>query len=246
MEVVTVGRRIDYLEFFKMCKKIIDESVKRGAYVNQSCSIHMHVLAANYSKLFDQQEKLGIPKKVSELEREMPEIILANFHQLCRRYQNAITWLTMGLDDPERMTRWEKFRVSVLEISPVVASMSEVKEKVRVHAGGNKYGWVNYNFVDFGNSGDVSRLHIELRTMDGILSPSIVASVACLYYALMIKAVEISKYGLLEVGDKAWMDQAKQAKKAILNNMKDYKEGDRWGSTKNIMKYRDVYIRESI
>ena len=238
LEVITVGRRVDYWEFYKMAKKIIDSAVEKGAYLNERCSIHQHVLASYYGKIPKQEIKVpdGIPTNIKELEKDMPEIILANFHQLCRRYQNAMTWMTMALDTPESMTRWEKFRVSNLEISAVINSMVTVKEKVSRNAGGNKYGWANYNYTDFNKDGFIRRLHVELRVSDGVISPSAVAAMACLYYALMIKAVEISRYGVLEVGDDNWMSRAIEIKNAMLNGVGGY-DGGRFGNTKHLHKY---------
>jgi hypothetical protein len=246
MEVITTGRRVDFWEFFRMSKQIIDESVSRGAYVNERCSIHMHLLGAYYHKLVENGDAVGIPSKINEMEKSMPEVIMANFHQLCRRYQNAITWLTMGLDNPKHMTRWEKYRVSILEISAILGKMQDVAHKVESNSGGNKYGWVNYKYSQFDEKGDVSRFHVELRVMDGILSPSIISAISCLYYALMIKAVEISRYGIMEIGDEEWMGRAKEMKNSILNNMKGWNDGDRFSDTHNAMKYRDSFIRESL
>jgi hypothetical protein len=243
-EVITIGRRIDYWEFYKMSKGIIDSAVSKGAYINERCSIHMHVLTAYYSKLF-KSDDYGVPNQINELERPLPEIVLANFHQLVRRFQNALTWMTMGLNEPERMTRWEKFRVSVLDISAVTHNMQHVKDLVSQHSGGNKYGFVNYNFCNFDNNGDVSRFHIEMRQTDHIQSPSIVAALACLHYALVIKAVEISRYGILEVGDKEWLEHAKKVKETILNNKKNYGDGDRFGHTEKAHKHFDYLRNES-
>jgi len=248
VEVITIGRRVDYWEFFNMAKNIIDTSVTKGAWVNERCSIHMHMLASYYSKLVpDGHGKAnGIPNQISELEKPMPEIIMANLHQLIRRYQNAMTWMMTALDDPKRLTRWEKFRVSVLPISAVLNSMQSVKNQVAEYAGGTKYGWVNYKYTEFNREGDVSRFHIELRALDGVLCPSVVAAIACLYYALIIKAVEISKYGVVEVGDKAWMKQSQKVKEALLNNCKGYGDGDRFGHTENLHKYYDILTEESL
>lgn len=244
-EVITTGRRIDYWEFFKMASNIINESVGRGAYMNERCSIHMHVLASYYGKITDNQERHGIPSKVSEMERELPEIVLANLHQLVRRYQNAMTWMMMGLDEPERMTRWEKFRVSVLPISAATNHMRDVQNKVAHQAGGNKYGWINYNPVEFGPNGNVKRFHVEFRGADGLMAPSAVAAIACMYYALVIKAIEISRYGILEIGDDGWLEKATEVKNALLNNMKGYQDGDRFSDTRNLNKYRAILIEDS-
>lgn len=249
-EVITVGRRPDYWEFFQMSKAIIDLAEENNAYVNERCSIHAHLLASYYGKVAggnvsSKDGGPGVPNQINEMEKDMPEIILANFHQLCRRYQNAMTWIAMGLDEHNRMTRWEKFRVSVLHISAIMNSMQRVVQEVSHHAGGNKYGWVNYNYCQFNNNGSLKRVHVEIRVMDGLMSPSAVAAMSCLYYALMIKAVEISRYGIVEVGDKDWLDKAETIKQTLLNNMKGYQDGDRFGNTSKLAEHYEVLITES-
>ena len=245
-EIITVGRRVDYWEFYKMARNIITLAGDRGAYLNERCSIHMHALASYYGKIVPGQEQMALPTKVNEMERDMPEIILANLHQLTRRYQNAMTWMMMALDEQDRMTRWEKFRVSVLPISAVTQHMCDVKEEVSRQSGGNKYGWINYNQIEFGRDSNLKRFHVEFRAADGMMSPSAVAALACMYYALVIKAVEISRYGVVEVGDQIWSEQANTVKAALLNNMKGYQDNDRFGNTKNLHKYYDILIGESL
>ncbi len=240
VEIITIGRRIDYWEFFNMSKSIIDKSIKLGAYLNERTGSHMHVLASY------QEDSHS-----NEMEKEMPEVILANFHQLCRRYQNAITWMTMALGDPNHMTRWEKFRVSVLGISPVRKNMQAVRNDVSSHSGGSdggKYGWVNYNKIKFCDNGDkITRFHIEMRAADSTLCPSWYAAIACMYYALVIKAVEISRYGLLKIGDEDWMIKAEKMKNIILNNCGDYSETNpRVSNTERVLDYKDYFIEESL
>jgi len=237
VEVITVGRRVDYWEFFKMANKILSTTLKNGGWVNERCSIHMHLLASYYN---------GHEAYYTELEKPVPDLILANFHQLVRRYQNALVWMTMGLSEPERLTRWEKYRVSVLEISALRHRMTDVKQLTYEVSGGNKYAFTNYTNMQYDRSGDATTLHIELRYMDGIVSPSIVAAIACLNHALMIKAVEISRYGLLKMPGQEWFKETKRMKKYILNNMKPYGEGDRFGHTENVLKHKDYYIREAL
>ncbi len=252
IEVITVGRRVDYWEFFKMSKNILDSATSRGAYINERTSIHMHLLASYYGNMFpgdQERQDSGIPNQVNELEKPMPEIILANFHQLCRRYQNGITWMTTGLDNPNRLTRWEKFRVSVLEISAILNKMASVKDLVMSNSGGSaggKYGWVNYVFTTFNKGGDVKRLHLEMRSADCLLSPTAVAATACLYHSMMIKAVEISRYGIVEIGDSEWMDQAKSIKNCLMNNNPESFDSTRFSDTSKLSKYYDILIGESL
>jgi len=233
VEIVTVGRRINYFEFYNMAKRILDEACKYGAYVNERCGAHMHVLTTHYNN-------------INELERPVPEIILANFHQLVRKYQNALTWLTMALDKPNHMTRWEKFRVSVLPVSPIKYKMQKVAMKVDSIAGGRKYGFVNYNNCMFDKAGDVTLLHIEFREADATLCPSIYAALACLHFAFVIKAVEISKYGLLVVGDSNTTTKINNMKNKILNGAERGYNDQRVSDTSSVLDYTDYFIEEAI
>lgn len=246
IEVITIGRRIDYNEFFKMSDKIISLAESQGAYVNERCSIHMHLLTSHYGSL-EEEPDMGMSTAINELERPIPELILANFHQLCRRYQNAMTWMCMGLDDPDKMTRWEKYRVSILDISPTLCNMETVRERVANAAGGTKYGWVNYKYTTFDTADDVDKLHVEMRVLDGMMSPSVVAAVACMFYAIIIKAVEISRYGLLRIGDEDWLLENKKVKQALLNNYpKDWNADHRFSNTSKLYKYYDFLTAESL
>ena len=245
VEIITTGRRIDYWEFYQMAKNIINIAVKNGAYINERCSIHMHLLNSYYDNILKNKIS-NHPNKISELEHSIPQIILANFHQLCRKYQNAITWMTVGLDDPNRLTRWEKFRVSILNVSALTHTMEDVKYKVSNNSGGNKYGWLNYNYTTFDPQGNISRFHVEFRGCDAILSPSAIASIACLYYCLILKAVEISKFGILTLDDDDWMKQAEIVKKELFNNMKNYGAGDRFSDTSKLYLYYNYLRKESI
>jgi hypothetical protein len=246
VEVITIGRRIDYWEFYKMARNINQQTASRGGYLNERCSIHMHLLASYYGKIVSNSEMSSIPARVSELEKDMPEVILANLHQLVRRYQNAMTWMMTGLDDPDHLTRWEKFRVSVLPVSAILNPMIEVKDQVANNAGGNKYGWINYNQVAFNEKGDIKRFHVEFRACDSFLSHSAIAAIACMYYALLIKAVEISRYGVVEIGDKEWLAKAQEVKASLLNNMKGYQDGDRFSDTSNLSHHYNLLIKESL
>jgi hypothetical protein len=206
----------------------------------------MHILASYYGKIVPGQESHGIPPKVSEMGRDMPEIIMANLHQLVRRYQNAMTWMTMGLNDPNHLTRWEKFRVSVLSTSAITNHMKNVKSSVSSEAGGNKYGWINYNNTGFNqNTGDINRLHVEFRAADGLMSASAAAAIACMYYALIIKAITVSRYGVTEIGDNKWLRQALAIKEAMLNGRGSY-SGGRLSDTSYLSQYYDILIEESM
>ncbi len=235
VEIITVGRRVDYWEFYMMSKKILDRVAAGGGYLNERTGSHMHVLTSYYEN-----------EGSNEMEKPMPQIVLANFHQLCRRYQNALTWMTIALSDPKHMTRWEKFRVSVLGVSPVTKDIRKMIEDVSCHAGGNKYGFINYSSMRFSNNNDIDRFHVEFRQADSAMSPSYYAALACLHYAMVIKAVEISRYGLLKVGDESWLKKAKAMKEVIMNGCGDYADSNRMSDTRSLLDHTGYFVDESL
>jgi hypothetical protein len=62
---------------------------------------------------------------------------------------------------------------------------------------------------------------------------------------MMIKAVEISRYGVIEVGDSEWMEQARVIKNALMNGTGDY-GGERFSDTRKLEKHYGVLIEESL
>lgn len=247
-EIITIGRRVNYWEFYNMFDNIIGLATKNGAYMNERCSIHMHVLSSYYDKTVESKNnsKSHMPNYISELEKPLPEIVMINLHQLIRKYQNALTWMGMALPEPQRRTRWEKFRVSVLDISPVMRGMRRVKDDVFSISDGRKYGFVNYQFLKFSEDGrDLRTFHIEFRHLDGILSPTALSAFSCLWHAMVLKAVEISRYGVLEMESSSWLKKAKNMKESIMNNKGDW-GGQRFSDTSNISKYEDDLREEAL
>jgi len=232
-EIITIGRRVDYWEFFKMTQAILKKMMAAGAFINERTGSHMHVLTSY------------IDREINELERPMPQIIVANFHQLVRRYQNALTWMTIALETPKHMTRWEKFRVSVLNITPVTRDMAKVRDEVHHESGGNKYGFINYDNMVFDNNNDVTCFHVEFREADSTMCPSYYAALACLHYAFVVKAVEISRHGLLKVGDEAWMKKAVAMKNVILNGTGNW-DSNRLSDTSKLLDNKDYFIEEAM
>ena len=244
-EIITVGRRVDYWEFYNMLSTITKTSLEKGAYVNERCSTHIHVLAG----YFDAQEQNSRYKDLSDLEKPLPQIVMANFHQLCRRYQNAITWMSMALDNPDHLTRWEKYRVSLLDTSPVSMSMQDIIRQLEAisYKPRGKYAWTNYMYSRFNGRNDVTRMHIEMRALDGMMAPSVVTAMCCLYHAMIIKAVEISKYGLLELGSKDWFDQTMNIKQRLLNNCPQNFQENRFSDTSCLREeHMDILRAESL
>lgn len=223
VEIITVGTRVQFKRLQSMLAGIIKEAMSVGAWTNERCSSHIHLLASYLTPNFDPKVSGKILlKDISEMEMAMPELILANFHQLIRRYHVALVWMGMSGQKMETLTRWEKFRKSVLPYSPISHRMSsvvaEIKESVAEGISKGRYSFINYSNMAFDDKGDISQLHLEARYLDGMFSPSVIAAHACLLYGLLIKAVDLSAYGLLRAGDAEYMDQQKNVMKLLCNN----------------------------
>jgi len=66
--------------------------------------------------------------------------------------------------------------------------------------------------------GDAYPLHVEFRFSDGHWIPSVAAALPCLLYALLLKAVDISRYGMLLVGSKEEIKRRHEVRTCLLNN----------------------------
>lgn len=225
VEVVTVGRRVQFWPLYNMCKEILDRCKAEGAFLNERCSMHNHLLAS-YLKpdLRGDEGAKYLRGDINEMEQPVPEIVLANFHQLFRRYQNAFVWMSAAGSNKENITRWEKFRKSVLKFSAVRKNMQVIQNEMNGGGGRtSRYSSMNYKPTEFTPDGrQIDKLHVEGRYSDGLYSPAAAVAHACLLYGLMLKAVDISTHGIIEVGDKQFVDEQLEIYNALCNNDGDY------------------------
>lgn len=242
VEVATVGRRVQFMPLYEMIRNIVDISKRHGAYTNERCSIHVHMLASYLTPSFGEGDKGDryIASEITELERPVPEIIVANFHQLVRRYQCALIWMTAAGEKRNKLTRWEKFRKSILPYSAVRHKMPVVvKEVGSASKSKRKYALMNYELMRFNEIGEAERLHVEGRYMDGCLSAAAITAHACLLFGLMVKAVEISRHGVLQSGNHQYMKLQREIYARLCNNDGPW-DADRHSDTSNL----DPYIPE--
>ncbi|KKM98299.1 hypothetical protein LCGC14_1159400, partial [marine sediment metagenome] len=233
IEVPTVGRRVHWQSFYNMCKGIIEPIVGRGGFVNERCGQHFHVLAGYFKK--------NVHHRISELEQPLPEIVLANFHQLNRRYELSMFWIMSGGENIENLTRWSRFRQSIYQYSALRNKMERIQKELATNIacmGGTsqngKYASVAYHFCDFTPTGDVETFHIENRIADGCLSPAVITAWAMLCYAMVMKAVRLSQYGVMEVGDQEFTNQTKEAMPHLIDGGRRGWDGSRHADTSGI------------
>ena len=249
IEIPTVGRRVHWNSFYRMCKEIIDPIEKRGGYINERCGQHFHLLNG-YLGTSSPSGMRGSGSH-SELEVSMPEIILANYHQLHRRYETALFWMMSSGENMETLTRWAKFRQPVRHYSAMQSSMRKIQKELadNIPGGGHgtagKYASCSYYFCKFDQEGQVSTFHIENRIADGCLSPSVVAAWGMMVYAMMLKAVRLSQYGIMEIGSKEYTEQLEEASQHLVNGQNREYGSHRVGDTSGIGPYIPFYRENS-
>jgi hypothetical protein len=184
MELVTVGRRFNWKTFYEMNKQIIDKFQENDFYTTHHTGIHIHMLAG-YSN-----------SGTSELERNVPEIILANYYQLHRIFAPELFWIASGGTNNYAITRYILFRQPPFDYTPLNHSMDQIREGMNSKYG--KYQMINLNPSSIGRDG-INRFHVELRYPDTHLSPAYATALVALEVAMLNKAIDISQCGVISM-----------------------------------------------
>ncbi len=184
MELITVGRRFDWKVFYDMNKKIMDKFQSYDFYTTHHTGMHIHLLAG-YSH-----------HGASELERNVPEVVLANYYQLHRIFAPELYWIASGGATNYAITRYVLFRRPPFDFTPMQLSMRDIQRGMKDRYG--KYQMFNMNPVGFDDR-DISRFHVEIRHPDTHLSPAYATALVALEVAMLNKAIEISQCGIISM-----------------------------------------------
>ena len=141
----------------------------------------------------------------------------------------------------ETLTRWARFRQSIYQYSALRNKMQRIQKELAANIqcmGGTsqngKYASVAYHFCDFDENGDVETFHIENRIADGCLSPAVITAWAMMCYGMMMKAVRLSQYGVMEVGDPEFAMKVKETMPHLIDGERRSWDGSRHADTSGI------------
>jgi hypothetical protein len=207
VEVVTVGKRFDWKTFYEMNQHIMDKFYDHDIYTSHHTGMHIHLLAGYTNN------------EVTELERNVPEIILANFYQLHRIFAPELFWIASGGCQDYALTRYMLFRRPPFDYSAVNTSMSIIKEEMNERYG--KYQMFNMNPCRF-NRRELSTFHVEIRHPDTHLSPAVSTALVALEVALLHKAIDLSQCGIISIKQDEY-----DFKKIIFDKFVNFGTGDR-------------------
>jgi len=184
VEIQVIGRQPYYPALIEQYRAILDPLLERGVRARPTCGLHYHTLTIGLSE-------------------PAPEIVLANVWNLTRRYAPNLRFLTSAGDRQEALCRRSSYtsHLEMVQHTPGSRTMQEIqqvlKDSYRVPEHQN---FLNLEHVTFNDEGEVRNFHLEFRFPDADLSPTSIVAKTFLFLAMLLKAVEMSQYGVIHVG----------------------------------------------
>jgi hypothetical protein len=184
VEIQVIGRQPYYPALLEQYRGILEPLLERGVRARATCGLHYHILT------------IGLSEPV-------PEIVLANVWNLTRRYAPNLRFLTSAGDQPEALCRRRKYasHLEMVRHTPGNRSMRDIQEILRDSYRVKEHeNFLNLEHVAFNDAGEVRDFHLEFRFPDADLSPTSITAKTFLFLAMLLKAVEMSQYGVIHVG----------------------------------------------
>ena len=195
--------------------------LEKGGRARPTCGLHYHLLSPT-------------------LAEPVPEIILANLWNLVRRYSPELRYITSGGETRQGLCR-RRNHTSHLEMvrhSPAVLSMRAIQAELKASRIVPEHqNFLNLEHLGFTEDGSVLPFHLEFRFCDADLSATSVAAKTFLFLALVLKAVDLSQYGVIHVGKIVPWRRKTELLDLLSNN-----EGDL--ATSDTAKVTDAMIEE--
>lgn len=221
-EIIVPGRQVNgLLEGFSIFKTIENVLSEHDPRISSYASFHNHVLI----------DKSGVNK----LQKPLPEVIFKNVFLLVQRFMPELNYITSTM--PNDTTRYDYYcnSSSIREFDIANRSLYDLRNTLY-----SKYNAVSikdgYPCDEFGTEIDdgkfFSKFHLEFRIADCSLYPVQQACLNILYKALVMKAISLSEFGLLDNSD---IDTS------LYKFKNDYDEEDEISST-----YESIFDRTTI
>ncbi len=184
IEIRVIGRHPYFRALHQQYVQIMDVLAGHGSRPRATCGLHFHLLSPS-------------------LAEPVPEIILANLWNLTRRYAPELRFITSGGDKREALCRRRNHtsHLEMVNLSPGIMPMAEIQQvlkksrKVPEHQ-----NFLNLERMMFTETGDVLPFHLEFRFPDADISATSVTAKTFLFMAILLKAVDLSQYGVIHVG----------------------------------------------
>ncbi len=202
VEIQIIGRHPHWEALCKQYRLAVMPLLEQGIRMRPTCGLHYHLLG------------IGLAEAV-------PEIILANLWNMARKFAPGLKYITSGGDSMQALCRrrqhnahWEFMRQS-----PLSRNMRQIQDHLKNSMAVPEHqNFFNLEHVRFDDVGGIRNFHIEFRFADGDLAPVSITAKTFLFLAMLLKAVEISKFGLLHAGKIQEWNRKKELMNMISNN----------------------------
>lgn len=228
IEIRVIGRQPFFsalrAEYQAICRILLEKEARP----RPTCGLHFHLITPG-------------------LAEPVPEIILANLWNLVRRYAPEVRFLTSGGPSREALCRHRTHcsHQEMVRHSPGTMTMVEIQRILRnSRIVPDHQNFINLEHLRFDDQGNALPFHVEFRFPDADLCGISIAAKTFLFLALLLKAVDMSQYGVIHVGRiEEW-----RRKTALLdllsNNEGDLAASDTRGITDPILEELRVGTRE--
>ncbi|CAK8714282.1 Amidoligase enzyme [Candidatus Electrothrix laxa] len=202
IEILVIGRHPHWDALLNQYNRIILPLLAEKIRMRPTCGLHFHILGTGLSE-------------------EIPEIILANFWNMARLFAPGLKFITSAGKNRQALCRRRQHNAhqEFMHLSPEKHSMAEVQAVLKKSMVVPEHqNFFNIEHVRFNESGNIINFHLEFRFPDGDLCPVSITAKTFLFMTMMLKAVEISKFGLLKVDSCSFMETNNRLVDMISNN----------------------------
>jgi hypothetical protein len=184
VEIRMIGRQPHFRTLQRQLSSIMNVLLQEGARARSTCGLHFHLITPG-------------------LAEPVPEIILANYWNLVRRFSPELRFITSCGESRQALCRRRNYtsHLEMIHLSPATMKMQDIKlslqksDQVPEHQ-----NFFNLEHVQFNQQGEISDFHIEFRFPDADLSATSVSAKTFLFLAMLLKSVDLSQYGVIHVG----------------------------------------------
>jgi hypothetical protein len=183
IEIQILGRQPHYAALLDQYRTILS-LLPQGIRARPTCGLHFHALTPG-------------------LAQPVPEIVVANLWNLVRRYAPELRFITSGGKELTALCRRRNYTShrEMVKLSPVPYSMPEIYQHLKEsHIVPEHNNFLNLEHLRFDEEGNARTFHVEFRFPDADLAPTSIVAKTFLFLSLLLKAVEMSQYGVIHVG----------------------------------------------
>ena len=179
-----IGRHPHFGALQEQYSRILGILNGQKARPRATCGLHFHLLTPT-------------------LAEPGPQVIVANLWNLTRRYAPELKLITSCGEKRSALCRRRNHNshLEMVHHSPGSTSLPEIQQllkKSRVVP--EHQNFLNLEHLEFTETGDVIPFHLEFRFPDADFSSTAITAKTFLFLAMLLKAVDLSQYGIIHVG----------------------------------------------